>query len=85
VNVADAARAFRLALEATGLGQEVLIITSDTTFANRPSLELLCEHFPDTDEVRDMDGYVRNPYKSLFGNHRAREVLGWRPQVKYRP
>ena len=85
MNVADAARAFRLALEATGLAHEALIITSDTTFAHTPSLELLREHFPDTDRVRDMDGYVRNPYKSLFSNRRAGEILGWRPQVEYHP
>lgn len=83
--MADAAWAFRLALEATGLAHEALIITSDTIFAHTPSLELLREHFPDTDEVRDMDGYVRNPYKSLFSNRRAEEVLGWRPQVEYHP
>ena len=62
-----------------------MIITSDTTFANRPSLELLREYFPNTDEVRDVEGYVRDPHKSLIGNQRAREVLGWRPQVGYRP
>lgn len=85
VNVADAARAFRMALEATGLAHQVFIITSDTAFARRPSLELLREHFPATAAIRNVDAYARDPYKSLFSNDRAKRVLGWRPQVEYRP
>jgi nucleoside-diphosphate-sugar epimerase len=79
IDVRDAARATRLALEAEVSGAHSLIIAAADTVMDRPSAELMSEVFPSV-ALRSLD----DPYATLLSIRRAREVLGYEPAFSWR-
>lgn len=79
VDVRDAAASCRNAIEAETTGAESFVITAADTAMNRPSLEVLAEHFPDL-EIR---GEVEE-YGSLLSSAKAIRMLGYAPKYSWR-
>lgn len=79
IDVRDAARSCRLALEADVTGAESVIIAAADTIMNRPTRELLAERFPDVPVRREL-----GEFETLLSIDRARELLGWVPAHSWR-
>ncbi len=79
VDVRDAARSARLALEAEISGAHSLIIAAADTVMDRPSADLMKEVYPSV-PLRSLD----NPQATLLSIRRAREVLGYEPAYSWR-
>jgi nucleoside-diphosphate-sugar epimerase len=78
VDPRDAARAFRLALEAPRLPVfEGIYISATSTLAPDPTLERLARHLGRPVEVRRPAVYARNPYAPLYDLAPARDLLGF--------
>ena len=85
VDPRDAARAFRLALDAPSLPAfEGLFISARSTLAPNPTLERL-EHFLNKRvEVRDRGVYASNPHAPLYDLCRARDAIGFEAEYDLR-
>ena len=80
VDPADAARAFRLALELPTTPYRVFIITAADTFEPEPTLSHLEKTYgKPLPRVVKPGIYAGNPHASAFDISRAREILGWSP------
>jgi nucleoside-diphosphate-sugar epimerase len=79
IDVRDAARSARLALEAEISGAHSLIIAAADTVMDRPSADLMKEVYPSV-PLRPLD----DPYATLLSIRRAREVLGYEPAYSWR-
>ncbi|MCL6633701.1 MAG: NAD(P)-dependent oxidoreductase [Alicyclobacillus herbarius] len=80
IDTRDAATAYRLAVEAEGLGCVRLNIAADETSMDIPSRELLAVSYPDVSDFRaPLDGY-----ETLLDNRRAKQLLGWQPVHRWR-
>lgn len=79
VDVRDAARANRMAIEADGVGCVAVNITAAETLSSVPTAELLREHLPDVEVRRPIDGYA-----TAFDLSWARETIGWEPVYRWR-
>ena len=80
VDVRDAARACRLALEAPSAGHEALYIAARETRFERPTLDLIREHARPGIEIRGpLDGTA-----SVISIEKARRVIGYEPQYSWR-
>jgi len=75
----DAATACRLGLEAEVSGAEAFIIAAADTVLNRPSAEVLREHFPDVPVTAEL-----GEYETLLSIDKATEVLGFQPKHSWR-
>jgi nucleoside-diphosphate-sugar epimerase len=75
----DSALACRLALEAEVSGAQSFIIAAADTALDRPSLEVLKEHYPDVPVTHEI-----GEYQTLLSIDRATEVLGFRPRHSWR-
>ncbi|WP_067932361.1 NAD-dependent epimerase/dehydratase family protein [Alicyclobacillus kakegawensis] len=80
IDTRDAAVAYRLAVEADGLGSMRLNIAADDTSMDIPSRELMAVSYPD---VRDFRAPLEG-YETLLDNRRAKQVLGWQPVHRWR-
>jgi nucleoside-diphosphate-sugar epimerase len=81
VDPRDAARAFRLALEAPALPRfEGLFISAASTLAPDPTIERLEAYLKRKVEVRCPGVYARNPHAPLYDLARARDLLGYEPE-----
>jgi nucleoside-diphosphate-sugar epimerase len=79
VDVRDAARAFRLGLEADVTGFAALNITADDSLRPEPTEDLLRTHLPTTELRSPLPGHA-----SAWSNARARELLGFVPEHSWR-
>ena len=79
VEIRDAARACRLALEAPGLGFEAFNVTADDTLSDVPTEELLRRYAPEVDIRERIEGT-----SSGFSIEKARRLLGYEPQYTWR-
>lgn len=79
VDVRDAARAFRLGLEADLAGFIAFNITADDTLRPEPTEELLRTHLPTTEIRAPLAGNA-----SAWSNSRARDLLGFVPAHGWR-
>jgi nucleoside-diphosphate-sugar epimerase len=80
VDPADAARAFRLALELPTTPYRVFIITAADTFEPEATLSHLEKTYgKPLPRVVKPGIYAGNPHASAFDISRAREILGWSP------
>jgi nucleoside-diphosphate-sugar epimerase len=79
IDVRDAARACRLALEADVAGTVSVIIAAADTIMNRPTSELLAERFRDVPVRREL-----GEFETLLAIDRARELIGFTPQHGWR-
>jgi nucleoside-diphosphate-sugar epimerase len=84
VDPADAARAFRLALEVPTTPYRVFIITAADTFGPEPTLpHLETVYGKPLPRVAKPEIYAANPHASAFDISRAREILGWSPSSSW--
>ena len=84
VDPADAARAFRLALELPTTPYRVVIITAADTFEPEPTLLHLEKTYgKPLPRVVKPEVYAGNPHASAFDISRAREILGWSPSASW--
>jgi nucleoside-diphosphate-sugar epimerase len=79
VDVRDAARAFRLGLEADVLGFAAVNITANDTLRPEPTAELIRAFLPTTELRSPLPGNA-----SGWSNARARELLGFVPTHSWR-
>lgn len=79
IDVRDAARAFRLGLEADLAGFIPLNITANDTLRREPTEELVRALLPTTEVRESLPGTV-----SPWDNRRAREILGFVPAFSWR-
>lgn len=76
----DAAEAFRLAIEADGLGSVALNLAADDTSMDVPSRELMAARYPEVKDFRrPFDGH-----ESLLSNEKAKKLLNWQPKHAWR-
>jgi len=77
----DAARAFRLAVEAPGLKHERLFICADDNGTREESLDLIERYYPQVKRI-----YVERLKEraSLISNEKAKEILGFSPRYSWR-
>ncbi len=79
VDMRDAARACRLAVEANGLGACAVNISADDTCMDIETSVLVNKYYPEVDIRDDINGYT-----SLTSNKKAKDVLGWTPVHSWR-
>jgi len=77
----DAAQAFRLAAEVQGLEHEAFFVPADDGMTLIPTAQLIQRYF--THVPVDWD-VVEGDYWSLISNHKAKELLGYRPCHSWR-
>jgi nucleoside-diphosphate-sugar epimerase len=77
--VRDAARAFRLGLQANVTGFAAFNITANDTLRSEPTEELLRALLPTTEIRAPLPGTA-----SAWSNTRARELLGFVPEHSWR-
>ncbi len=81
VSSADAARAFRCALEADFGRFGIFLVAARDTIGRVDSLAYARQTFGDAmPELRQPEIYANDPHASLIDIARAREVLGWEPE-----
>jgi nucleoside-diphosphate-sugar epimerase len=84
IHVEDLARATLCALTCPDPGHIALLVNADDISSTElTSRELVQKLLPDI-EWRGGPEYEREPYKALMDNSRAREVLDWAPQYRWR-
>jgi nucleoside-diphosphate-sugar epimerase len=79
VHALDVARAYRLACEVADLGHETVFITAEDALANERT-DTLVEEFYANVALRGPLG----PFSSLISGERAKQVLGFAPQHRWR-
>ncbi len=79
----DVAQAFDLALDADYQGYEVFTISGANGLNVRPTLEMAAERWGTLPEVRNPKLYADNPLASVIDISKARERLGYEPQVTW--
>ena len=80
VDVRDAARACRLALEANFAGHQAFNLCAPDTIINRPTAELAAKYLPQVQSVRKAAGRW-----SGYDAGKAEKMLGFRAQLLLRP
>lgn len=80
IDARDAAEAFRLAIEADGLGSVALNLAADDTSMDISSRELMAARYPD---VTDFRGEFQG-HESLLCNKKAKRMLNWQPKHAWR-
>ena len=79
VDVRDAAQCCRLAVEASGLSDEVFYVAAADTLRDAPTLELLKEAFPNAELGDGLEGF-----NTAVDIRRARRLLGYDPKYMWR-
>ncbi|MDO8683328.1 MAG: NAD(P)-dependent oxidoreductase [Armatimonadota bacterium] len=81
VEARDCAQAFRLAIENTDeWDHEAFVITADDNGAEVESRELIARYYPKVANIApDLGGY-----DTLLSNAKAKRILGYRPEYKWR-
>ena len=79
IDARDVAGSVRAALETRIDGAEVCIIAADDTVMTRPSADLMAEVYPTVPMRRAVAGH-----ETLLAIDRARSVLGYRPEHRWR-
>ena len=82
VDVRDISQACRLAMEAENIQCESVFITADDTFSEEASIELIRKNYPQVRQISD--DYLLDKHKSLFDSSKAKKLLGYEPQYKWR-
>jgi nucleoside-diphosphate-sugar epimerase len=79
VDAVDAGEACRLAVEASLSGHERMVIAAADTIVDIPTAELQQTYFPGVELRAPLEGHA-----SLLSSARARELIGYRPQISWR-
>lgn len=80
----DVAQAFDLALDADYQGYEVFTISGADGLNESPTLEIAAERWGALPEVRNRALYADNPTASVMDISKARERLGYEPELTWR-
>ena len=78
-DIAEAARACVLAIEADFGGHEAFFINGEDTSADEPTEELIKKVYPDAEIRTPMPGYT-----TAISVDKAKRLLGWKPEVSWR-
>lgn len=79
VTGADAASAFRLALDYEAQRFDAFFVTAADSCASEPTLERAERLFGHLPEIRDPERFEREPRAAMVDASRARDCLGWSP------
>ncbi len=79
VSPGDAARAFRAALEAPGIGFGIYWVTGPDTCSALPTAGVLERAAGKPPRIADADLYTRHPCASAFDLQPAKQAMGWEP------
>lgn len=79
----DVAQAFELALAVDYQGYEMFTISGADGLNTRPTLEIAAERWGTLPEVRRPDLYTEHPCASVIDISKARQRLGYEPQVTW--
>jgi nucleoside-diphosphate-sugar epimerase len=79
IHLRDVARAYRLACEAPDIEHETFYVVASDIRSNVPTAELVERYYPGVPLKRPM-----GTYEALISNDRAREVLGFVPELSWR-
>ncbi|HYP47190.1 MAG TPA: NAD(P)-dependent oxidoreductase [Thermoleophilaceae bacterium] len=79
IHLRDVARAYRLACEKEDLEHETFYVVADDVRSGVPTAELVERYYPGVPLKRPL-----GDYGSLIANDRAREVLGFEPELSWR-
>lgn len=82
-DVRDVAAAAVLGLTCPDPGHVTLLLCADDINSDHPSRELAQRVHPDVPWVGG-PAYEQDPYRALVSNQRAKAVLGWQPQYRWR-
>ena len=82
VDVRDVSQACRLAMESENIQCESIFITAEDTFSEEASIELIGKNYPSVRRISN--DYLIEKNKSLFDISKARKLLGYAPQYKWR-
>jgi len=82
-DVRDVANAAVLGLTCPDPGHVTLLLCADDINSDTPSREMAAKVHPAV-PWRGGPEYERDPYRALVDNSRAKAVLGWQPQYKWR-
>lgn len=82
VDVRDVSQACRLAMEAKNILCESFFITAQDTFSDDESIELIKKNYPKVRQISN--DYLTEKHKSLFDTSKAKKLLGYRPQYRWR-
>ncbi|MGD7045665.1 NAD-dependent epimerase/dehydratase family protein [Jeotgalibacillus proteolyticus] len=80
IDTRDAATAYRLAVEAEGLGSVALNIGADETSMDIESRKLMETCFPEVKDFRE----DLSRFEPLLNNKKAKKLLNWEPVQKWR-
>jgi len=79
IDIRDAARSFRKAIEQDLSGHEVFQMAARDTRIGIPSAELIEDYFPEVETRKEFNGY-----ESLEDSSKAQEILGFTPRFSWR-
>jgi nucleoside-diphosphate-sugar epimerase len=80
IDARDLGQITRLCIETDGLGFEVFNVANDETASDLPTAELLRRFYPNVPlKVDDL-----GEYETLLSNRKAKRVLGFRPEHRWR-
>jgi nucleoside-diphosphate-sugar epimerase len=79
LDLRDAARACRMALEADWQGHEAFFLTAADTTLDLPTEEAIARCYPGVPLRRELPGFA-----SAFDISKAERLFGWRPQFSWR-
>ena len=79
VSPGDAARAFRAALEAPGIGLGIYWVTGPDTCSALPTAGVIERATGTLPRIADVGLYTRHPCASAFDLQPAKQALGWEP------
>lgn len=80
----DVATAFDLALRCTYRGYDVFTIAAADGLNCRPTLEMAAERWSPLPKIRRPEIFERNPFASVIDITKARDRLGYEPQITWR-
>jgi len=80
----DVAQGFDLALQAPYRGFDVFTISAADGLNTRPTLEIAAERWGRLPEIRRPGYYKANPLASVIDITKARDVLGYQPEMTWR-
>ena len=82
VDVRDVAQACASAIESHSIAHDAFFITAEDTFSDVPSLELITRGYPEVREISN--DYLAETHKSLYDISKAKKLLGYYPQYRWR-
>jgi len=86
VDLRDVVRAAILAATASFKGCHPMLLAADDTTAAMTTVDLVAQHYPEAVMTDRLKAWLStdNPYRTLIDCSRARDVIGWVPNYRWR-